>query len=78
MQKQPLNEDGSEKSNKWSGSHKYVGDWKNNQKEGFGIQYYANGDKFEGGWTKNKRHGQGTYWVADAKNKLRREYTGDW
>ena len=77
-QKQPLNEDGSEKSNKWVGSHKYVGDWQDNKKHGFGIQYYANGDKYEGGWFENKRHGQGTFWVADAKNKLRREYTGDW
>ena len=49
-QKQPLNEDGSEKPNKWIGSHKYVGDWKDNKKNGFGIQYYQNGDKFEGGW----------------------------
>ncbi len=24
------------------------------------------------------RNGQGTLWVMDAKNKLRREYTGDW
>lgn len=46
IQKQPLNEDGSEKPNKWIGSHKYVGDWKDNQKDGFGIQYYSNGDKY--------------------------------
>lgn len=71
-QKQPPNEDGSIKGSKWVGSHKYVGDWKNNQKNGFGIQEYNNGDKYEGGWLANKRHGQGTYWVADNKNKLRR------
>ncbi len=64
--------------NKWKGSHRYVGDWKNNKKNGFGIQYYSNGDKYEGGWVENKRHGQGTFWVSNAKNKLRREYTGDW
>lgn len=77
-QKQELNEDGSEKPSKWIGSDKYVGDWKNNKKDGFGIQYYENGNKYEGGWVENKRHGQGTLWVADGKNKLRREYTGDW
>ena len=77
-QKQPLNEDGSEKPKKWIGSNKYVGEWKDNKKHGFGIQYFENGNKYEGGWSENKRHGQGTFWVCDAKNKLRREYTGDW
>jgi hypothetical protein len=33
---------------------------------------------FKGGWENNMRNGQGTLWVMDAKNKLRREYTGDW
>jgi len=28
-------------------------------------------------WSVDKRHGQGTYWRLE-KNKLRREYTGDW
>ena len=48
-QKQPLNEEGSEKPNKWIGSNKYVGDWKDNKKKDFGIQNYQNGDKFECG-----------------------------
>lgn len=46
MQKQSLNEDGSEKPNKWIGSNKYVGDWLDNKKHGFGIQYYTNGNKY--------------------------------
>ncbi len=58
-------------------SSKYVGDWRDNCKEGFGIQYYKNGDKYEGMWSIDKRHGQGTYWRNENK-KLRREYTGDW
>lgn len=26
---------------------KYIGDWRDNRKDGFGIQFYGNGDKFE-------------------------------
>ena len=33
---------------------------------------------FQGGWEAGVRNGQGTYWVSEGKNKLRREYTGDW
>lgn len=56
---------------------RYIGDWKENQKDGFGIQFYNNGNKYEGLWQRDKRHGQGTYWRNEA-GKLRREYTGDW
>ena len=61
----------------WISSSRYIGDWKENTKEGFGIQIYKNKDKYEGLWEKNKRHGQGTYWRNEA-GKLKREYTGDW
>ncbi len=59
-------------------SNRYIGDWNNNTKDGFGIQIYKNGDKYEGMWGNSQRHGQGTYWKNEGKNKLRREYTGDW
>ncbi|KRX10507.1 hypothetical protein PPERSA_01519 [Pseudocohnilembus persalinus] len=80
VKKETKNEDGSSKSSKWKANTKYIGDWKNNLKNGFGVQYYGNNDKYEGGWEDGKRNGQGTYWVAEDKNKnkLRREYTGDW
>ena len=29
---------------------RYIGDWKENQKDGFGIQFYNNGNKYEGLW----------------------------
>ena len=61
----------------WESSQKYIGDWRDNCKEGFGIQFYKNGDKYEGMWAVDKRHGQGTYWKNEG-SKLRREYTGDW
>lgn len=71
-------EDGSHAGEKWTTSHKYTGSWKDNQKFGFGIQVYKDGQKYEGGWQNDKRHGQGTLWVPDETKNLRRRYTGDW
>mmetsp|Transcript_31969 Transcript_31969/g.28333 ORF Transcript_31969/g.28333 Transcript_31969/m.28333 type:complete len:409 (+) Transcript_31969:6-1232(+) len=65
------------KNSKWVSSSRYIGDWRENTKEGFGIQIYKNKDKYEGLWANNKRHGQGTYWRNEG-GKLKREYTGDW
>jgi len=70
-------EDGSFKGEKWITSSKYIGDWKENKKNGFGIQHFGNGDKYEGDWEDNTRSGHGTLWVMEGK-KLRREYTGRW
>lgn len=78
MKKQSKHEDGSYKGGKWRTSTKYIGDWNNNKKNGFGIQVFENGDKYEGGWKMNRMNGQGTLWVLDAKKNLRRRYTGDW
>jgi hypothetical protein len=61
----------------WQEASRYIGDWRDNCKEGFGIQFYKNGDKYEGMWAMDKKHGQGTYWRNEG-GKLRREYTGDW
>jgi hypothetical protein len=55
---------------------RYVGDWENNKKHGFGTQTWTTGDKYEGEWKAGKMFGKGTYWVKD--KKLRKEYTGDW
>lgn len=68
---------GPAQSTKWVGSSQYIGDWKENMKEGFGIQIYKNKDKYEGLWGNNMRNGQGTYWRNEG-GKLKREYTGDW
>ena len=77
VKKKDKQEDGTVKGEKWQASQKYIGDWRDNCKEGFGIQFYKNGDKYEGMWAVDKRHGQGTYWKNEGA-KLRREYTGDW
>ena len=34
----------------------YVGDWLEDQREGFGVLSYPNGDKYEGQWRANKPH----------------------
>ena len=70
-------DDSTSDKGKWVSSSRYIGDWKENMKEGFGIQIYKNKDKYEGLWANNFRHGQGTYWRHE-KGKLKREYTGDW
>jgi hypothetical protein len=77
VKKKDKSEDGTIKGEKWQSSQKYIGDWRDNCKEGFGIQFYKNKDKYEGMWAVDKRHGQGTYWKNEG-SKLRREYTGDW
>ena len=77
VKKKPRQEDGSIKGEMWQEASRYIGDWRDNCKEGFGIQFYNNGDKYEGMWAMDKKHGQGTYW-RNENGKLRREYTGDW
>jgi len=39
----------------------YEGEWKDDQKNGYGIYIHANGDVYEGEWRDGKRHGYGTY-----------------
>ena len=45
---------------KWYG-HKYIGDHKNNNRNGQGIYFYANGDKFIGEFKNNSFNGKGTF-----------------
>jgi len=33
---------------------KYIGDWKNDLKDGKGIDYYSNDEKYEGDFKNNK------------------------
>lgn len=37
----------------------YMGEWKNDKRNGFGISERSNGMKYEGEWANNKRHGYG-------------------
>ena len=44
----------------WTDGDKYVGEWKDNNRNGQGTYTYANGDKYVGEYRDDKRHGQGT------------------
>ena len=37
----------------------YVGDWKNDKREGHGEYYWKKGDKYDGDWKNDKREGRG-------------------
>ncbi|KAG7258800.1 hypothetical protein CRUP_036700 [Coryphaenoides rupestris] len=37
----------------------YMGEWKNDKRNGFGVSERSNGMKYEGEWLNNKRHGYG-------------------
>ena len=45
----------------------YEGDFKNNLKEGLGIQELSNGQKYIGEFEKNKRNGEGQ--IVDAEGR---------
>ena len=62
---------------KYSGGSRYMGDWDNNTKHGFGTLTKPNGEKYEGEWVRGKRCGKGTLLVS-VGGKLRKRYTGDW
>ena len=51
---------------------KYIGEWKNNVKDGLGIEYYVNGDVYDGNWKKGRKHGHGILNKADGY-----QYTGN-
>jgi len=38
----------------------YVGEWKNNLKEGEGTYFYNDGTIYEGSWKKDMKSGKGT------------------
>ena len=51
-------------------SGEYTGEWKNNLREGYGVQIYSNGDKYEGEWIQNERSGEGVLWETKIKNNI--------
>ena len=78
VKKKKKSEDGTIKGEKYETSEQYIGDWKENKKDGYGIKIYSNKDKYEGYWNNDLRNGKGTYWLCIGKNKYRKLYTGDW
>ena len=50
---------------KYDNGDKYLGQWKDNKRNGQGTYTYANGDKYVGQYIDGKINGQGTYTFAD-------------
>ena len=40
---------------------KYVGEWKNDKRDGQGTYSAPNGDTYSGGWYRDEEHGEGTF-----------------
>ncbi|KAI6648423.1 MORN repeat-containing protein 3 [Oopsacas minuta] len=58
---------------------KYVGEWKDNQKDGKGSSYSRNGRIiYNGDWKNNLRHGFGTLSIRNENMQLVKEYVGGW
>lgn len=51
----------------------YEGGWKNDKRDGYGTQTYANGDRYEGDWQGNKQDGFGTIIYSNGDR-----YRGNW
>lgn len=43
----------------------YSGESINNERHGFGVCHWENGDRYEGSWANNKTHGYGIYVQGD-------------
>eukprot|EP00347_Sterkiella_histriomuscorum_P007834 403347387 len=54
-------------------NYEYIGNWKNNLRDGEGKCYFYSGDLYVGAWKQGKRHGQGDHFYRKGER-----YTGDW
>jgi len=61
---------------------KYVGEWKDGNKNGKGTYTYASGSKYVGEWKDGKRNGEGiNYWILSSKvhnMPAGSKYEGQW
>jgi hypothetical protein len=51
----------------------YIGEFKNNQRNGFGVMSFKNSDKYIGFWSGDKRHGRGIQRYADGGIDIKKE-----
>ena len=61
------------KDNDPSIAGKYIGEFKNNVRHGFGVMTWENGDRYEGEWENDKYHGYGLATTLDGYR-----YEGEW
>lgn len=61
----------------WDNGDKYVGEWKDNNKNGQGTYTYADGSKYVGEFNDGDYNGQGIFTFAKSGNKYVGEYKND-
>ena len=45
----------------WPDRRRYVGEYVDDKKEGYGVVYWVDGRQYEGMWKDGKQHGRGKY-----------------
>jgi hypothetical protein len=60
----------------WANGNKYVGEWRDDKRNGQGTATFADGDKYVGEWKDDNYNGEGTYTWANG-NKYVGEYRDD-
>ena len=55
----------------------YVGEYKNNLKDGEGVMNYNNGDFYIGKYKNDKREGKGSFFYKEKKDKFEGEWQND-
>ena len=58
--------------------NKYVGQYKNGERNGQGTFTWADGDKYVGQYSDDKRNGQGTYTWGDSSQYAGQKYVGQY
>ncbi len=58
---------------KWVDGRVYMGEWKDNKMDGFGVQKWKGDNVYVGYYSKDKKEGYGKYYWADG-----REFLGWW
>ncbi len=56
---------------------KYVGDWKDGERTGYGVYYWNDGSRHEGQWLNGNRHGSGVYYNADGSVRQKGTWKDD-
>ena len=63
----------------WKSGEKYTGNWKNNNRDGYGTDYYPNGKIwYKGEWKNGKRDGKGVNYYQTNDKYNREYYEGNW
>ena len=60
----------------WNDGKLFLGEYKNNQKEGYGIYKFRSGQLYMGNWKEGKAHGLGTIQSYENNNIITRH--GKW